>query len=118
MGYELYIERTRNRGDVGREPITKAEVDQIVASDPELSWSAMNFIETKDVKIELKGYHGILWLGKRCMWWNGYQISCKNPSGAEIIKMIEIAGLLQAVVVGDEGELYRTEGGDKVVFKK
>jgi len=109
MGYELHIVRTRDWHEVEQKPITKSEMERIVANDPELSWSTDNSIQTPYGTLEVKGHHGILLRDKPSMSWHSGRVSNKNPSNAEIIKMIEIAALLDAIVIGDEGELYQVK---------
>ncbi|MGN5376983.1 hypothetical protein ACQ4WX_03045 [Streptomyces lasalocidi] len=40
------------------------------------------------------------------MWWSAGRLVYKNPSDAAIVKMCEVAKVLEARVQGDDGEYY------------
>jgi len=107
MGYDLHIVRTREWNDAYKKPILKNEVDALIASDAELSWSKTDYLDMRD---EGSGrvirYWMIEWNKRSTFWWYRDQIQHKNPSEREQIKMIQMARALKAMVVGDEGERY------------
>lgn len=100
MGYDLHITRRKRWTDYGNN-ITAKEWLALVKSDPEL-------------KIDRKqGCYFAIWSGKCTLespWldWSDGKISTKNPDDALIDKMVEIARKLNAVVQGDEGEIYKS----------
>jgi hypothetical protein len=111
MGYDLHIVRTRQWVDADRHPITKDDVDALIAADPELSWSTSDFVEATNpktgevIRINSRSY-AIQWKGSSVFWWDRRKIICKNPNEPEQMKMIKMADALGAMVVGDEDELY------------
>jgi hypothetical protein len=40
------------------------------------------------------------------IWWQDYEVRCKNPDRVVIAKMLDIASALKARAVGDDGEEY------------
>jgi hypothetical protein len=48
---------------------------------------------------------------ERSFWYDGANISTKNPDVATLGKLLELAARLDACVRGDDGELYRRSGG-------
>jgi hypothetical protein len=124
MGYDLHIVRTRQWVDADRHPITKADVDALIAADTELSWSTSDFFETTNpetgeaIRITTR-YYAIEWKGTITFWWDGKEIECKNPAESQQVKMIKMARVLRAMVVGDEDEIYtirkRLFGPERIV---
>jgi len=106
MGYGLHIVRTPNWVDAARSPITREEMNGLVDSDPELEWSASDYVDMKNEAGSVARYPMIRWHGLPCFWWYEDQIISKSPDQAEIAKLIHIARVLNAHVVGDEGERY------------
>jgi hypothetical protein len=49
--------------------------------------------------------------GEVCFWYDGENISTKSPDVATLEKLLELAARLGARVLGDDGELYRRNGG-------
>lgn len=95
MGYELHITRENNS------PIQPEEWKAIVDSDTELELDPDN------------GEHFARFFGE-CEYGRGQgwfdlqlgQISTKYPDNALLAKMLEIAEQLDAMVAGDDGEIY------------
>ena len=111
MGYDLHIVRTRQWVDADQRPITQDDVDTLIAADPELSWSKTDYLEatnpgTGDVIRITSRNQAIEWNGTSVFWWDRNGITCKNPHEREQMKMIRMANMLGAMVVGDEDELY------------
>ena len=111
MGYDLHIVRTRDWSDADQHPITKDDIDSLIAADPELSWSKSDFFEvtnskTGEITRITSRYYAIEWKGTSAFWWNGHEIVCKAPPEPEQMKMIKMAQALGAMVIGDDGELY------------
>lgn len=54
----------------------------------------------------LKRYYLINWNGEPVFWWYKSEVRCKNPSEAQLLKLVDLADMLKAQVVGDDGERY------------
>jgi len=101
MGYDLHITRRRHWADAGRD-ISSEEWLRLVAQDPELTLAPH---QGPCVAV----WHGPSTLGAPWMDWSGGNISTKNPDGALIAKMVQLAQLLDATVQGDDGETYGSD---------
>jgi hypothetical protein len=106
MPYDVHIVRTDNWLDTADDPITKPQVDALIASDPELAWSADDWVDMSDEKGKVTRYFAILWTGEPCFWWYRNEIRCATPNQAQRAKMVEMAARLGAKVIGDDGEAY------------
>ncbi|HTJ00777.1 MAG TPA: hypothetical protein VL527_17985 [Dongiaceae bacterium] len=107
MAYDLHVVRTEDWADAASAPITKPEVEALIATDPELAWSATDFVDMADASGTVTRYWMITWQGQSCFWWYRDQIQCSDPpSDAHISKLIQIAQALHAQVIGDDGEIY------------
>jgi hypothetical protein len=106
LGYDFHVIRTRDWLDAARTPITKRDVDALVATDPELEWSSSSWVDMSDNAGVMTRYSLIEWNGKPCFWWYRDQIICSSPREEQQKKLIKIAHALKAFVVGDECELY------------
>jgi hypothetical protein len=109
MGYDLHIVRTAEWFDAKQDPITKAEVDILVSSDPGISWSKNDYLDLRNpITEETTRIPGLIFGSDDDVFWLvGGEITCKNPSEAQQIKMVRLGEKLHARVVGDDGELYR-----------
>lgn len=98
MGYDLHITRREYWSDEGND-ITAQEWLDYIERDPELSLYSQNGSYFAIWKLEgsQKGY--------LLDWFQG-EIFTKNPDQILIDKMVKIAHNLNAVVQGDDGELY------------
>ncbi len=115
MGYDVHLVRTEQWFDAESDPVTKEQVDKVLAADPTLSWSESDYAEMTEDDGSVKRYHMIDWNGAPSFWWYKSEVQCKNPSEAQLLKLIEMASALDARVVGDDGERY--ERG-KTIFGK
>ena len=111
MAYDLHIVRTRNRLEASRAPITKHDVDALIARDPELGWSETDYVEMSDDTGAVTRYWMITWRGQPCFWWYRDQIQCSDPDDAQQSKLAHMARELNAFAVGDDGEIY--DGDDR-----
>ena len=109
MAYDLHIVRTEDWTDAATAPITKQDVDALIAADPELAWSTKDYVDMKDEAGVPKRYYMITWQGQPCFWWYRDQIQCSGPDDAQIVKLVHMSKVLHANVVGDDGELYPLE---------
>jgi len=107
MGYDLHIVRTREWSDAYKKPIPKWEIDELIRSDKELSWSKTDYLDMRDEGSgRVVRYWMVEWNKGSTFWWYRDQIQHKNPDKREQIKMIQMAVALKAMVVGDDGERY------------
>jgi hypothetical protein len=109
MGYDLHIVRTKDWLEAATAPITKEEVDALVASDPDLAWSTTDHVDMSDESGAVTRYFMITWRGEPCFWWYRDQIQCSGPDDAQQSKLVQIARALNAYAVGDDGEVYPLE---------
>lgn len=98
MGYDLHVVRTKDWTEAKKKPILREDVDRLIQLDRELAWSLVDSYNGKHDVIEWRGYS--------CFLWNRYEITSKNPSQKQIIKLAQIATKLNAYCVGDDDEQY------------
>ncbi len=104
MGYNLYVTRKAYTADDEGPEITLEEWLQYVASDSAITKDPINV-----------GAGDFLWIGHPGkpwpLWWSGRRgdIYTKNPDPPTIRKLIEIARVLGARVLGDDDEVYSLE---------
>jgi hypothetical protein len=111
MAYDLHIVRSKNRLEASRAPITKSDVDALIARDPELGWSETDHVDMSDDTGAVTRYWLITWRGQPSFWWYRDQIQCSDPDDAQQLKLGQMARALNAFVVGDDGEIYDEDGG-------
>ena len=111
MGYDLHITRAEHWIEASSHPISSDEVMRLVAEDPELEVSLIDFYDRSTEEGGIERIHPILWTAHSeeiALWFQDGEITTKNPDDATIVKMLEIAEKVQAQVLGDDGEVYRT----------
>lgn len=106
MGYDLHIVRTEQWFDSASLPITKTDVDHLIASDSSLAWSTTDYIDMQDDDGSTARYYLINWNGEPAFWWWRSEITCKNPNDAQTLKLAQLAASLGAFLIGDDGERY------------
>ena len=112
MAYDLHIVRTKNWLEASSAPISKQDVDALIASDPELTWSTEDYVDMRDDDGEaVTRYYMIIWRGQPCFWWYRDQIQCSHPDESQQAKLVQMARALDAFAVGDDGETYGEDGG-------
>jgi hypothetical protein len=111
MAYDLRIVRTKNWLEASRAPITKGDVDALIAGDPELGWSETDYVDMSEDTGGVTRYWMITWRGQPSFWWYRDQIQCSDPDDAQQLKLAQMARALNAFVVGDDGEIYDGDGG-------
>jgi hypothetical protein len=109
MGYEIHIVKTKDWFHADSNPITKAEIDKIITVDKDLSFSQTDYVEFIDQNNGTVRSYAILWKNTPFLYWNGNEIVCKSANEEQIVKLIEISDLLQAFVIGDDGERYKVQ---------
>ncbi len=98
-----HIVRSDHWLDAADDPITRSDVEALIAADAELAWSTEQWADMLDDG-EVTRYHAILWGGEPIFWWYGGDLRCARPTEEELEKMIDIAIKLDANVVGPAGE--------------
>ena len=111
MAYDLHIVRTKDWLEASSAPITKRDVDNLIASDLDLAWSTTDYVDMSDDTGAVTRYWMITWRGQPCFWWYRDQIQCSGPDEAQQSKLGQMARALNAFVVGDDGEIYNADGG-------
>jgi hypothetical protein len=111
VAYDLHIVRTPVWTDAADSPILRNEVASLVEADPELKWSSTEYVDSVGDGGEAVRLPFIKWQGTSCFLWDRGQIICTNPNEAHMAKMIGIADLLHARVIGDDGEQYTLHRG-------
>jgi hypothetical protein len=91
--YDLHVVRTERWTDAARKPIRWDEVIGLIASDPDLQWSASDYADMQEGDITTR-YYLICWRGTHCFWWFRDQITCATPDEAQKLKLIDIASQL------------------------
>src|SRR5436190_11245531 len=109
MAYDLHIVRTEDWIEAASAPITRQDVDALVAADSELAWSSSDYVDMKDDAGVSTRYYIITWRGQPCFWWYRDQILCSGPDDAQVSKLVQMARALKAHAVGDDGEIYPLE---------
>jgi hypothetical protein len=109
MAYDLHIVRTKDWTEAASAPITKQDVDALIAADSELAWSTTDYVDMADAAGVSTRYYMITWRGEPCFWWYRDQIQCSGPDDAQISKLVQMARALKAHTVGDDGEAYPLE---------
>jgi hypothetical protein len=109
MAYDLHIVRTKDWTEATSAPITKQDVDALIASDSELSWSTTDYVDMADEGGVSTRYFMIAWRGQPCFWWYRDQIQCSGPDDAQQSKLVQMARALGAFAVADDGETYPLE---------
>ena len=110
MSYDLHITRTDLWINSEKTPITYAEWQAYVESDPELTWEG--WTDWKDCGRILTA----AWSGDTSgepqspLCWHRGEIFAPYPSRQTTAKMVAIAEVLGAKVVGDDDEQYGPDG--------
>ena len=110
MAYDLHIVRTTNWLEASSAPITRQDVDALIVRDPELTWSTTDYVDMRDEAGTFIRCNMIIWRGQPCFWWYRDQIQCSDPDEAQQAKLIQMARMLDAFAVGDDGEVYGAGG--------
>jgi hypothetical protein len=119
MGYDVHIVRTRDWTEAKKKPIRRTDVEELVRSDSELSFSKDSYGTVRDPETgkDITAY-AIVWNKEPYFFWDCIEITCKNPPQGVVRKMVSMANRMRAFAVGDDGERYElrhTLFGVKVV---
>ena len=113
MGYELYITRAENTWETKEKPILEFEWKAIAENDSELIYSNNDYYDRTNDEGQIERFHP--WIiashpDKPPLWFIDGAIDSKNPDKLTIKKMVELAEKLNAKVIGEDGEVYDSEG--------
>lgn len=111
MAYDIHIVRTKDWTEAATAPITRQDVEALIATDSELAWSTTDFVDMSDDAGVSTRYFMITWRGEPCFWWYRDQIQCSGPDDEQQLKLAHIARALNAYAVGDDGERYEIKKG-------
>ena len=103
MPGDVLLVRTEDWRRSADDPVTKAQLDELIATDAELAWSVGG---AGDTPAAGPRYVSILWRGQPCFWWHGSEVRCARPNDEQLAKMIEMAVALDANVVREDGTEY------------
>jgi len=106
MGYDVHVVLTADWTQSESRPITKDAVDRLIASDTTLSWSTTDYVEMSERDGRVVRYFMITWNGVPSFWWYRSEILCKDPTEAQILKLLGMARAIGGRLVGDDGERY------------
>jgi hypothetical protein len=106
MGYDLHVARTLDWLEAARIPIEREDIARMIGADPELTWSSSDYADVKGESGAVIRIPAICWRGTPCFWCGTGEIICRNPDDEQIVKLIQIADVLKAHVIGDDGERY------------
>src|ERR1044071_4018121 len=109
MGYDVHVVLTTDWTESESHPVAKEAVDRLIAGDATLAWSSTDYVEMKDNGGHVPRYFMINWKGVPTFWWYRSEILCKNPTDAQLLKLVEIARALGGHLLGDDGEEYTSE---------
>jgi NAD(P)H-hydrate repair Nnr-like enzyme with NAD(P)H-hydrate dehydratase domain len=113
MGYDVHITKAVEWSESEKSPVTIEAWQKIIATDP--SFTATNAAVATNPKtgeqIRIAGEAMAIWTEpktQRRVYFHYRQghIAVKKPDDAIIAKMKEVAKMLSARVIGDEGEEY------------
>lgn len=110
MSYSVYITRAQRWVDSKASPINEQEWREAVKLDASLFENETDFCDYKTETGVIKRIHPVECYDMRdgnCLWWNNGKIECKNASDAWIAKMVGLAKVLKARVLGEEDEQYK-----------
>jgi hypothetical protein len=113
VAYDLHIVRNKNWLEASSAPITRTDVDALIAGDPELAWSTTEYVDMSDDSGNVTRYYMLNWNGVPCFWWYRNEIRCSDPDEPQRTKLAQMARALKAYAVGDDGEIYEEDGGPK-----
>jgi len=109
VGYELYVTRADSHLETREKPISESEWLAAASADPTLSLSNEDYYERRGPDKTTERFHPWIWSAHPDtppLWFIDGAINVKNPDPATISKLVELARILKARVIGEEGEEY------------
>jgi hypothetical protein len=103
---DVHIVRTDRWVDAADDPITKPQLDALVAADSELEWARDVWENVSADSAIVHRALAIQWRGQACFWWYRHSIRCTGPNAEQLVKMIDMAVALDANVIATDGTEY------------
>lgn len=111
MGYDVHLTRKEFWADDEGPEITLNEWQAYVAGDPEIVSDPENPGPENYVYVA----HPERWP----LWWHrSGEVSTKNPDKLVVAKLVEVARVLNARVLGDDEEIYGIDPSDPMIFER
>ncbi len=112
MGYYVYITRMSFGAESEETLISIDEWRKYIDNDSELKINPTYNHRDDELEVFWFGEGGVSDDSEGVGWfcWGDGQINTKNPDHAHLRKMCQMASLLDARVLGEEGEEYRVNG--------
>jgi hypothetical protein len=105
MSYDIHITRKAHWAEEHGPQITRDEWRAYVQKTPEtLRWTDTSTWTPGDECVDLIDNNGRVF---GSVWWHTGSITTRRPEPTVLIRTMEIARDLRAVVMGDDGETYR-----------
>ena len=126
MGYDLHITRAKEWTESEESPITNDEWLAYVRGDPEFHEDGYSD-DLEDLsnpasvrRTPLFGWRkgGKTREDNPCFSWSPCEIVVKNPDEKTIKKMLEVARVFSAKVIGDDGEIYSISLFGKIKYSE
>lgn len=113
MSYEVFITRADVSWETAENPLSESEWLAVANASHELETSKANFYSRKNDDGEIEKYHP--WLitslpNKPPLWFIDGAINTDNPDIVTIKEMVVFSKILNAKVIGEEGEVYNENG--------
>ncbi|WP_156374671.1 hypothetical protein [Pseudorhodoferax sp. Leaf274] len=110
MGYDIHLTRREHWFDENEPEISLQQWLEYVATDSEIqpdpeNPDPENFVVTLD---------GVVWP----LWWDRGEVTTKNPHERVIIKLVKVAQVLKARVLGDDDEIYGSDPGNPLSVER
>lgn len=122
MAYDLHVVRSPHWTRAAENPISKADVAALIENDSELGWSKADFVDMKGESGSVERFYMILWNEVPCFWGYKSELLCSAADDAQIQKLVDIARVLDARVIGDDGEVYELRrslfGSRKIITRQ
>jgi hypothetical protein len=111
MAQELHVTRAERWIEAQAFPIDEAAWAAVVAADPTLVVQQDEYCDYRDLATRaLRRVHAVLWTGHPVeppsLWLMNGEITCKDADDDTLAKLREIAALLGARVLADDGTEY------------
>lgn len=114
MSYDLHVARTKNWTESNRSPIMYNEWIRLVESEDSMQFTSQNYQDNTNFAFQISCDDMttcMLKVGDKknerfYLKYHEGRITVKNPNRLVISKLKELATILDAYVIGDEGEEY------------
>jgi hypothetical protein len=107
MQYEFHLIKSNGWSDIASDPITGEDIDALLASDPELSWTPGELYDTRDELGRPARCFVLRWREQPCFEYVAGEIRYAGTELRKIAKLVELGKHIDGRVIGDDGERYR-----------